>query len=80
MVLNADSAAQKKSKSVALQSTRISSKALKTQLLDIEEESAADGQEEEMGEDELALFTKFQQWARFNKKNFRGNSSRNSGG
>ncbi|PNX66443.1 aspartyl-tRNA synthetase [Trifolium pratense] len=44
--------------------------AVKTQLLDIEEESSADGQEEEMGEDEFALFTKFQQWARFNKKNF----------
>ncbi|PNX82437.1 serine/threonine protein kinase SRPK1 [Trifolium pratense] len=80
MVLNADSAAQKKSKSVALQSTKTSSKALKTQLLDVEEESSADGQEEEMGEDEFALFTKFQQWARFKKKNFRGNSSRNSGG
>ncbi|XP_045791692.1 uncharacterized protein LOC123886420 [Trifolium pratense] len=80
MVLNADSTAQKKSKFVALQSTRISSKALKTQLLNIEEESSTDGQEEEMGEDEFALFTKFQQWARFNKKNFRGNSSRNSGG
>ncbi|PNX60501.1 hypothetical protein L195_g051964, partial [Trifolium pratense] len=63
MVLNADSAAQKKSKFVALQSTRISSKALKTQLLNIEEESSTDGQEEEMGEDEFALFTKFQQWA-----------------
>ncbi|CAJ2653059.1 unnamed protein product [Trifolium pratense] len=43
MVLNADSEAKKKSKSVALQSTRTPSKALKTQLLDIEEESSADG-------------------------------------
>ncbi|PNX58950.1 serine/threonine protein kinase SRPK1, partial [Trifolium pratense] len=40
-------------------------------------ESSADGQEDEMGEDEFALFTKFQQWNRFNKKNFRGNNSRN---
>ncbi|CAJ2647317.1 unnamed protein product [Trifolium pratense] len=77
MVLNADSEAKKKSKSVALQSTRTPSKALKTQLLDIEEESSADGQEEEMDEDEFALFTKFQQWNRLNKRNFKGNSSRN---
>ncbi|PNX54828.1 serine/threonine protein kinase SRPK1, partial [Trifolium pratense] len=77
MVLNADSAAQKKSKSVALQSTKTSSKALKTQLLDDGEESSADGQEDEMGEDEFALFTKFQQWNRLNKRNFRGNNSRN---
>ncbi|MCI89405.1 aspartyl-tRNA synthetase, partial [Trifolium medium] len=42
MVLNAD-AAQNKSKSVALQSTKISSKALKAKLVEIEEESSADG-------------------------------------
>ncbi|PNX78949.1 serine/threonine protein kinase SRPK1 [Trifolium pratense] len=66
-------------KNMSLESTKTSSKALKTQLLDIEEESPADGQEDEMGEEEFALFTKFQQWARFNKKNFRGNNSRNSG-
>ncbi|CAJ2653255.1 unnamed protein product, partial [Trifolium pratense] len=78
MVLDADSETKKKSKSVALQSTKTTSKALKTQLLDIEEESSADGQEDEMNEDEFALFTKFQQWNRFNKRNFRGgNSSRN---
>ncbi|MCI20756.1 serine/threonine protein kinase SRPK1, partial [Trifolium medium] len=41
------------------------------------EESSADGQEDEMNEDEFALFTKFQQWNRLNKRNFRGNSSRN---
>ncbi|PNX60557.1 hypothetical protein L195_g060240, partial [Trifolium pratense] len=78
MVLNADSAAMKKSKSVALQSTKTSSKALKTQLLEVDDESSADGQEDEMGEDEFALFTKFQQWNRLNKRNFRGNNSRNS--
>ncbi|MCI84071.1 3-deoxy-manno-octulosonate cytidylyltransferase, partial [Trifolium medium] len=47
MVLNAD-AAQKKSKSVVLQSTKTSSKALKAKLVEIEEESSADGQEDEL--------------------------------
>ncbi|MCI92541.1 hypothetical protein A2U01_0113837, partial [Trifolium medium] len=42
MVLNAN-AAQKKSKSVVLQSTKTSSKALKAKLVEIEEESSADG-------------------------------------
>ncbi|MCI49603.1 hypothetical protein A2U01_0070847, partial [Trifolium medium] len=48
MVLNAD-AAQKKSKSVALQSIKTSSKAPKAKLVEIEEESSADGQEDELG-------------------------------
>ncbi|MCI60045.1 hypothetical protein A2U01_0081300, partial [Trifolium medium] len=40
MVRNAD-AAQKKSKSVALQSSKTSSKALKAKLIEVEEESSA---------------------------------------
>ncbi|MCH92320.1 serine/threonine protein kinase SRPK1, partial [Trifolium medium] len=79
MVLNADAAAQKKSKSVALQSTKISPKALKAKSVEVEEESSADGQEEESEDDDIVLFTKFQKWSRFNKKNFRGNVSRSSG-
>ncbi|MCI71343.1 hypothetical protein A2U01_0092606, partial [Trifolium medium] len=68
MVLNAD-ASQKKSKSVALQSTKTSSKALKAKLVEVEEESSVDGQEEEFGDEDFALFTrKFQQWARLNRK------------
>ncbi|MCI90792.1 phytoalexin-deficient 4-2 protein, partial [Trifolium medium] len=38
MVLNADAAAHKKSKLVALQSTKTSSKALKANLIEVEEE------------------------------------------
>ncbi|MCI90359.1 hypothetical protein A2U01_0111651, partial [Trifolium medium] len=69
-----------KPKSVALQSTKTSSKALKAKLIEIEEESSVDGQEEELEEEDFALFTrKFQQWARLNIKNFKGNRSRNSG-
>ncbi|MCI43748.1 phytoalexin-deficient 4-2 protein, partial [Trifolium medium] len=76
MVLNAD-APQKKSKSVVLQLTKTSSKALKAKLVEIEEESSVDGQEEELEDENFTLFTrKFQQWAR---KNFKGNESRNSG-
>ncbi|MCI62223.1 hypothetical protein A2U01_0083480, partial [Trifolium medium] len=41
MVLNADGPLQK-SKSVALQSTKTSSKALKAKLVEIEEESSVD--------------------------------------
>ncbi|XP_045797929.1 uncharacterized protein LOC123892146 [Trifolium pratense] len=76
MVLNADAEGVKKSKSVALQSTKISSPALKGRIEEIDEESSADGQEDDLNEDEFALFTKFQQWSRFNKKNFRGNNSK----
>ncbi|MCI66081.1 hypothetical protein A2U01_0087339 [Trifolium medium] len=47
MVLNAD-ASLKKSKSVALQSTKTSSKALKAKLIEVEEESSANGQEDEL--------------------------------
>ncbi|MCI19195.1 aspartyl-tRNA synthetase, partial [Trifolium medium] len=46
MVLNAD-VPLKNSKLVALQSTKTSSKALKAKLVEIEEESSVDGQEEE---------------------------------
>ncbi|MCI74339.1 hypothetical protein A2U01_0095603, partial [Trifolium medium] len=75
MVLNAD-APQKKPKSVALRSTKTSSK---TKLVEVEEESSVNGQEEELGNEDFALFTKkFQQWARLNRKNFKGNGSRNS--
>ncbi|MCI89543.1 hypothetical protein A2U01_0110832, partial [Trifolium medium] len=46
-------------------------------LVEIEEESSADGQEEELEDEEFAFFTrKFQQWAR---KHFKSNGSRNSG-
>ncbi|MCI81981.1 hypothetical protein A2U01_0103255, partial [Trifolium medium] len=63
MVLNAD-AFQKKSKSVALQSTKTSSKALKTKLIEVEEESSVDDQEEDLEDEDFALFTRnFQQWA-----------------
>ncbi|MCI37218.1 hypothetical protein A2U01_0058442, partial [Trifolium medium] len=45
----------------------------------IEEESSVDGQEEELEDEDFALFTrKFQQWERLNRKNFKGNGSRNS--
>ncbi|MCI60125.1 hypothetical protein A2U01_0081380, partial [Trifolium medium] len=54
MVLNAG-AAQKKSKSVALQSTKTSSKVLKAKLIHVEEESSADGQEDELGDEDFAL-------------------------
>ncbi|MCI97512.1 hypothetical protein A2U01_0118813, partial [Trifolium medium] len=47
MVLNAN-APQKKPKSVALKSTKTSSKALKAKLVEIEEEPSVDGQEEEL--------------------------------
>ncbi|MCI55112.1 aspartyl-tRNA synthetase, partial [Trifolium medium] len=50
MVLNTDVSLEK-SKSVALQSTKTNSKALKAKLVEIEEESSVDGQEEEL-EDE----------------------------
>ncbi|MCI63492.1 hypothetical protein A2U01_0084749, partial [Trifolium medium] len=61
MVLNAD-AAQKKSKSVALHSTKTSSKDLKVKLVEVDEESSADDQEDELGDGDFALFTrKFQQ-------------------
>ncbi|PNY05238.1 serine/threonine protein kinase SRPK1 [Trifolium pratense] len=75
MVLNADSEIKNKSKSVALKSTKTSSKALKANPIEVEEKSSADGQEDE----DLALFTKFRQWARSNRKNYRGSASRNSG-
>ncbi|PNX90786.1 hypothetical protein L195_g046913 [Trifolium pratense] len=42
MVLNADATTQKKFKSVALQPTKTSPKALKAKLVEIEEESSAD--------------------------------------
>ncbi|MCI85081.1 aspartyl-tRNA synthetase, partial [Trifolium medium] len=45
MVLNAD-VSLKKSKSMALQATKTNSKALKAKLVEIEEESSVDGQEE----------------------------------
>ncbi|MCI72012.1 aspartyl-tRNA synthetase, partial [Trifolium medium] len=51
MVLNAG-AAQKKSKSVALQSTNTSSNALKARLVEVEEESSADGQKDELGDED----------------------------
>ncbi|MCI67018.1 hypothetical protein A2U01_0088276, partial [Trifolium medium] len=54
MVLNAD-APQKKPNSMALQSTKTSSKALKAKLVDIEEEPSVDGQEEELGDEDFAL-------------------------
>ncbi|MCI85261.1 hypothetical protein A2U01_0106540, partial [Trifolium medium] len=47
MVLNAD-ASQKKPKSVALQSTKTSSKTLKAKFVEVEEESSVDGQEEDL--------------------------------
>ncbi|MCI89019.1 hypothetical protein A2U01_0110307, partial [Trifolium medium] len=47
MVLNADSAAQEKSKSMALKSTKTSSKALQANLIEVEEESSTDGQEDD---------------------------------
>ncbi|MCI17092.1 aspartyl-tRNA synthetase, partial [Trifolium medium] len=78
MVLNADATALKKSKSVTLQSTKISSKVLKAKVNEVQQESSVDDQEDGSDEDELALFTKFQQWSRLNKKNFRGNSSRSN--
>ncbi|MCI96865.1 hypothetical protein A2U01_0118165, partial [Trifolium medium] len=60
MVLNAD-APQKKPKSVALQSTNTSSKALKAKLVEIEDESSVDGQDEELEDEDFAFFTrKFQ--------------------
>ncbi|MCI31814.1 serine/threonine protein kinase SRPK1, partial [Trifolium medium] len=72
-------AAQKKSKSVASQSTKTSSKTLKAKLVEIEEESSADSQEDELGDEDFALFKrKFRQWARLHRKNFNGNASRNS--
>ncbi|MCI65306.1 hypothetical protein A2U01_0086564, partial [Trifolium medium] len=52
MVLNTD-APQKKPKSVALQSTKISSKALKAKLIEVEEESSVDGQEDELGDEDF---------------------------
>ncbi|MCI84864.1 hypothetical protein A2U01_0106142, partial [Trifolium medium] len=61
MVLNADVVAHKKSKSVALQSTKTSSKALKANLIEAEEESSTDGQEDDLGDEDFALFTKFKQ-------------------
>ncbi|MCI41002.1 serine/threonine protein kinase SRPK1, partial [Trifolium medium] len=79
MVLNADGPL-KNFKSVALQSTKTSSKSLKAKLVEIEEESSIDGQEDELEDEDFALFTrKFQQWEKLNKKNFKGNGSRNSG-
>ncbi|MCI50248.1 hypothetical protein A2U01_0071492, partial [Trifolium medium] len=76
MVLKADGIL-KKSKSVALQSTKISSKESKAKQTETEEESSADGQKEESEDDDFAFFTKkFQQWSR---RNFRSNGSRNSG-
>ncbi|MCI36403.1 aspartyl-tRNA synthetase, partial [Trifolium medium] len=56
MVLNADEA-RKKNKSVASQSTRTSSKALKAKSIEIEEESSVDGQEDGSEDEEFALFT-----------------------
>ncbi|MCI78047.1 hypothetical protein A2U01_0099317, partial [Trifolium medium] len=53
--------AQKKSKSVALQSTKTSSKALRANLIEVEEESSADGHEDDLGDEDFALFTKFKQ-------------------
>ncbi|MCI72774.1 serine/threonine protein kinase SRPK1, partial [Trifolium medium] len=48
----------KKSKSVALQSTKTSSKALKAKLVEIEEESSIDGQYEELEDEDFTLFTR----------------------
>ncbi|MCI45230.1 serine/threonine protein kinase SRPK1, partial [Trifolium medium] len=68
----------KKPKSVALQSTKTSSKALKAMLVEIEEEFSVDGHEEELEYEEEET-RKFQQWAKMNRKNFKSNGSRNSG-
>ncbi|MCI82282.1 hypothetical protein A2U01_0103556, partial [Trifolium medium] len=51
---------QKKTKSVALQSTKTSSTALKAKLQDVEEESSPD--------EDFALFTRnFHKWTKLNK-------------
>ncbi|PNX81623.1 aspartyl-tRNA synthetase, partial [Trifolium pratense] len=76
MVLNVD-AVKKKERSVALTSTKKSSKAVKAKTLEVEEDSSSDDQEEEEDE-ELAMFTRnFQKWARMSKSR-KGNSSRST--
>ncbi|MCI79546.1 hypothetical protein A2U01_0100817, partial [Trifolium medium] len=45
--------------SVALQSTKTSPKALKANLIEVIEESSADGQEDDLRDEDFALFTKF---------------------
>ncbi|MCI65430.1 hypothetical protein A2U01_0086688, partial [Trifolium medium] len=54
IVLNVDKS-QKKTKSVALQLTKTSSKALKAKLLGVEEESSPDDQEEDSEDEDFAL-------------------------
>jgi len=76
--LNAD-VTKKKERSVALSSTKKSSKALKAKAAESDGESSLDDQEDEQEDDEFAMFTgNFQKWAKMNNKNFRGNNSRNS--
>ncbi|MCI22389.1 serine/threonine protein kinase SRPK1, partial [Trifolium medium] len=42
--------------------------------------SSVDGHEDELEDEDFVLFTrKFQQWAKMNRKNFKGNGSRGSG-
>ncbi|MCI96135.1 hypothetical protein A2U01_0117435, partial [Trifolium medium] len=52
MLLNADTS-QKKPKSVALQSIKTSSKALKAKLIEVEEESSVNGQEEYLEDEDF---------------------------
>ncbi|MCI88565.1 hypothetical protein A2U01_0109852, partial [Trifolium medium] len=68
-------------KSVALQSTKTSSKALKAKLLDVEEESSPDDQEEDSKDEDFALFTRnFHKWTKLNKaRTSRNERSRSSG-
>jgi hypothetical protein len=56
MVLNAD-AVKKKERSVALTSTKKSSRAFKAKTLEVEEDSSSDDQEDEQDE-EFAMFTR----------------------
>ncbi|MCI80301.1 hypothetical protein A2U01_0101572, partial [Trifolium medium] len=59
---------QKKTKSVALQSTKTSSKTFKAKLQDVEEESSPDDHEEDSEDEDSALFTrKFHKWTKLNK-------------
>ncbi|MCI54807.1 hypothetical protein A2U01_0076057, partial [Trifolium medium] len=66
IVLNVDKS-QKKTESMALQS-KTSSKALKAKLINVEEESSPDDQEEDPEDEDFALFTRnFHKWTKLNK-------------